>query len=52
MKLNPKTTVHDGTHNVKYRQTDTLDEPLFLNSLKMSQMHCFKVTRLLTFDLF
>ena len=46
MNWNPESTVHDHMHNVKYRQSDTLHEPvLFEPLMQMIVSHAmFKVT--------
>ena len=33
MNINPESTVHDDMYNVKYRQTDTLYEPVLFEPL-------------------
>ena len=41
MSLNPGTTVHDEINNVKYRQPDTLHEPVLSESLKQIRVSHF-----------
>ena len=43
MNLNPETMVHNDMYNVKYRQTDTLYEPVLLKQIRVS-CAVFKVT--------
>ena len=50
MNLNPESTVHEDIKNVKYRQKDTLYEPVF-KPLKQIRVSCtlFKVTGFIDF---
>ena len=51
MNLNPETTVHDDMYNVKYRQHDTVYQPMFFEPLKQTKVShsMFKVTSFVDF---
>ena len=51
VNLIPETMVYDDMYNVKYRQPDTLYEPIILEPFKQIRVSCimFKVTRFVYF---